>query len=116
MLLVAWLMSYDRRRVPWRLVAAGLALQGVFGVLVLKTGPRAAGSSRRSALLVNRVLDFVVEGARFVFGYLRGLRAARRACRRRRACRSSPSSVLPTIIFVSSLMSVLYYLGVMQGS
>ena len=36
---IAWLLSYDRRRVPWRLVGAGLALQATFGVLVLKTKP-----------------------------------------------------------------------------
>lgn len=112
MLLIAWLMSYDRKRVPWRLVAAGLALQGVFGVLVLKTGP-GRWFFEKIGLLVNRVLEFVVAGARFAFGYLvdfvppPGIPPEA----------NTPIfafRVLPTIIFVSSLMSVLYYLGLMQ--
>ena len=36
---IAWLASYDRRRIRWRLVGAGLALQTVFGLLVLKSTP-----------------------------------------------------------------------------
>ena len=35
---IAWLLSSDRRRVPWRLVGVGLALQLFFGLLVLRTG------------------------------------------------------------------------------
>jgi CNT family concentrative nucleoside transporter len=112
MLLIAWLMSYDRKRVPWRLVGAGLALQGVFGVLVLKTGP-GRWFFEKVGLLVNRLLDFVVDGARFAFGYLvdftppAGVPAEA-------GLPVFAFRVLPTIIFVSSLMSVLYYLGVMQ--
>ena len=36
---LAWLLSYDRRRVPWRLVGMGLLLQASFGLLVLKSTP-----------------------------------------------------------------------------
>ena len=36
---LAVLLSYDRRRINWRLVGIGLALQFVFGLIVLKTGP-----------------------------------------------------------------------------
>jgi CNT family concentrative nucleoside transporter len=34
---LAVLMSYDRKRINWRLVASGVAIQVVFGLLVLKT-------------------------------------------------------------------------------
>jgi CNT family concentrative nucleoside transporter len=121
---LAWLLSYDRRRIPWRLVAAGLALQATFGVLVLKTRPgrwffEAVGG------VVNGLLGFTAEGARFLFGSLvqatvpvgapapgggldgsLGLVASTGAV--------FAFGVLPTIIFFSSLMSVLYHLGVMQ--
>src|SRR5712691_10248092 len=97
---LAWLMSAQRRRVNWRLVAMGLLLQFAFAWLTLKTEP---GQLLFDALgrLFSRVLDFVDAGASFVFGpefknYYFAFR------------------VLPTIIFFSSLMSVLYYLGVMQ--
>ena len=36
---LAWLLSYDRKRVPWRLVGMGLLLQASFGLLVLKSTP-----------------------------------------------------------------------------
>jgi CNT family concentrative nucleoside transporter len=121
---LAWLLSYNRRRIPWRLVAAGLALQATFGVLVLKTTPgrwffEGVGG------VVNGLLGFTAEGARFVFGNLiqatvpvgapqagggldgtMGLVASTGAL--------FAFGVLPTIIFFSSLMSVLYHLGVMQ--
>jgi CNT family concentrative nucleoside transporter len=124
LLALAWLLSYDRRRIPWRLVAAGVALQAAFGVLVLKTRPgrwffEAVGA------VVSGLLGFTAEGARFVFGSLvqptvpvgtplagggldttMGLVASTGAL--------FAFGVLPTIIFFSSLMSVLYHLGVMQ--
>ena len=121
---LAWLLSYDRRRIPWRLVAAGVALQATFGVLVLKTTPGRwffEGVGR----VVNGLLAFTAEGARFLFGSLIqatvpvgapqpsggldttvGLVASTGAL--------FAFGVLPTIIFFSSLMSVLYHLGIMQ--
>ena len=97
---LAWLMSTHRRRFPWRVVLIGLVLQFTFAVLTLRTVP---GRLLFDALgeLFTKILDFVDEGSRFVFGaeYTQHYFAFR---------------VLPTIIFFSSLMSVLYYLGVMQ--
>jgi CNT family concentrative nucleoside transporter len=112
MILIAWLMSYDRKRVSWRLVAAGLALQGVFGVLVLKTGP-GRWFFDVVGRFVNRLLDFVVDGARFAFGYLVDF-APPAGIPPEAGLPVFAFRVLPTIIFVSSLMSVLYYVGVMQ--
>ncbi len=37
MLGIAVLLSYDRKRINWRLVATGLGLQTLFGLIVLKT-------------------------------------------------------------------------------
>lgn len=112
MLLLAYLISYDRRHIRWRLVGAGLMLQAAFGILVLKTAP-GRWFFERIGEAVNRVLLFVVEGARFAFGFLADGTVP---------AGISPEAgsavfafrVLPTIIFVSSLMSVLYYMGVMQ--
>lgn len=97
---LAWLMSSQRWRVNWRLVAMGLLLQFGFAWLTLKTGP---GRELFAALglLFSKVLDFVDAGSVFVFG--KGFQNYYFAFK-----------VLPTIIFFSSLMSVLYYLGVMQ--
>jgi CNT family concentrative nucleoside transporter len=121
---IAVLLSYDRRRIDWRLVGVGLLLQVLFGLLVLKTG---AGRYffDRVGDIVTGLLGFQEEGARFVFGNLvqhtvpvgtpnpdgtldtsAGYLAATGGY--------FAFNVLPTIIFFSSLMSVLYYLNVMQ--
>ena len=112
MLAIAYLISYNRRAINWRLVATGVGLQAAFGILVLKT-PQGRWFFERVGDMVNGVLGFVVEGARFAFGFL--------------ADGTIPAGippeagsaifafrVMPTIIFVSSLMSVLYYMGIMQ--
>ncbi|MGE3778755.1 MAG: NupC/NupG family nucleoside CNT transporter [Pirellulaceae bacterium] len=96
---LAWLLSSHKRLFPWRLVAAGLALQFVLAFLILKT---------RTGLrvfqwignLFTALLGFVDAGSEFVFGKFSEFHFA--------------FQVLPTIIFFSSLMSVLYHLGVMQ--
>ncbi len=121
---IAWLLSYDRRRVPWRLVGAGLLLQTTFGVLVLKTAP-GRWFFERVGDVVNRLLAFSGEGSRFIFGNLVdntvpvGLPGAGNTLDTTAGLVASTGSlfafgVLPTIIFFSALTSVLYYLGVMQ--
>ena len=118
LLAIAWLFSNNRTRVNWRLVGTGLLIQVTFGVLVIKGAdlggifgplgwPKEFFGYIAEGFVV--VLGFTTEGARFVFGNLA----------------LSPGTsdslgfyfafqVLPTIIFFSCLMSVLYYLGVMQ--
>jgi CNT family concentrative nucleoside transporter len=118
MLFLAWLMSYNRKAINWRLVASGIGLQVLFGVVVLKT---AAGRTVFQWIgdLVTALLGFQEQGARFVFGNLvqhtvpvtgDGATAGMVA----QTGSYFAFNVLPTIIFFSSLMSVLYYLGVMQ--
>lgn len=113
MLAIAWLISYDRRRIPWRLVGTGLLLQASFGVIVLRTAP-GRWFFAFVGEVVSGVLEFVVAGARFLFGYLvdfslpAGIDPAAGGT-------AFAFKVLPTIIFFSSLMSVLYYVGAMQA-
>jgi CNT family concentrative nucleoside transporter len=81
-------------------------------VLVLKTRP-GRWFFEKAGAVVNGILGFVVEGARFVFGYLVDL-----AIPAGIPATAGPTVfafyVLPTIIFVSALTSVLYYMGVLQ--
>ena len=62
---LAVLLSADRRRIDWRLVGMGLALQAVFGVIVLKT---AVGQAFFDTVgrAVTGLLRFQEAGARFV--------------------------------------------------
>jgi CNT family concentrative nucleoside transporter len=121
---LAWLLSYDRRRVPWRLVGMGLLLQAGFGVLVLRSTP-GRWFFERVGGVVNGLLAFSSEGARFIFGNLVGNTVPvgvpgpsdsldTSAGYVAHTLSSFAFGVLPTIIFFSSLMTVLYYLGVMQ--
>ena len=108
LLLIAWAFSTDRRRIRWRTVAWGTGLQLVFALLILKTQPGEVFFDF-CGRAVNRLLAFQYEGAQFVFNALA-------------IPPGQPGStgfyfafqVLTTIVFFSSLISVLYYLGVMQ--
>ena len=98
---LAWAMSSHKRVIPWRVILGGTALQFLFAFLTLKTAPGLWLFSRIGDFFTE-VLDFVDVGSSFVFG---------------EAFREHffAFKVLPTIVFFSSLMSVLYYLGVMQA-
>jgi len=121
---LAVLLSYDRKKIDWRLVASGLALQASFGFLVLKTG---VGRSvfNFAGRAITGLLGFQEQGARFVFGNLVqstvpvGLPGPGGSLDATAGFVANTGAffafnVLPTIIFFSSLMSVLYYLGIMQ--
>lgn len=98
---LAWLLSKHRTRVPWRVVGWGIALQVTFGVLVMKTD---AGLWVFSVLndVVLALLGFTAKGTEFIFGELASERF------------TIAINVLPTLIFFSALMTMLYHLGVMQ--
>ncbi len=97
---LAWLLSENKRRFPWRVVLIGTALQFVLAVLILNTTP-----GRLVFVGIGAAFDWVTElsdqGSIFVFG--EGFKEHFFAFK-----------VLPTIIFFSSLAAMLYYLGVMQ--
>jgi len=118
MVALAWLLSHDRKRVNWRLVGSALSLQLVFSLIVLKTDI-GRGVFAYVGGLIEKLIGFQSEGARFVFGNLvqssvpvtgEGISAGVVA----QTGAFFAFSVLPTIIFFSALMSVMYYLGVMQ--
>jgi len=100
MMLLAWSVSLHRRRMNWRLIFSGVALQFVFALLILRTS---AGHAvfQMARLIVAKVLSFSDAGAAFIFG--EGFREHYFAF-----------SVLPTIIFVSAVMALLFHWGVMQ--
>jgi concentrative nucleoside transporter, CNT family len=134
---IAWLFSEDRRRFPWRVVTWGIALQLVFGFLVLYWEPGSRFFLKLNDVF-NALLSFSREGAVFVFNAMGSADATGEIPLTlkeylTRLGQSSPDpliqraiatgtvpgfffafQVLTTIIFFSALLSVLYYLGVMQ--
>lgn len=104
---ICWLISTDRKKINWTLVAWGMALQLIFGVLVLNTGPGRWFFSQLNDG-ANALLGFTNEGTKFLFGsFVTGQIEAPMI--------NFAFNVLPTIIFISALMTVGYHLGIMQA-
>lgn len=96
---LAWLLSENRRRFPWRIVASGMALQLLFGWLMLRTK---SGETFFAWLdkAFRRLLSFADEGMVFVFGKTDAPVVA--------------LIITGSIILVSALSSLLYHFGVLQ--
>ncbi|MBA4150215.1 MAG: Na+ dependent nucleoside transporter domain protein [Verrucomicrobia bacterium] len=109
---LAWACSLNRKKFPWRTVASGLALQLIFGWLILKTSTGKAFFNSFQEF-VTRLLSFANEGARMVFGPLANGPLL--------AEKWGPENafifvvtVTATIILVSALSSMLYHFGILQ--
>ncbi|MEM6473098.1 MAG: Na+ dependent nucleoside transporter N-terminal domain-containing protein, partial [Planctomycetota bacterium] len=104
--LLAWLVSSNRTRFPLRVVVGGLLLQLGLAFLVLKTaGGQFAFKAIGDAFTL--VMKSVDAGSGFLFtGPDEGFSES--------ILMTFAFGVLPTVIFFSSLMSILYYLRVMQ--
>ncbi|HEU0153537.1 MAG TPA: nucleoside transporter C-terminal domain-containing protein [Arenimonas sp.] len=104
LLFIAWLFSNNRGAVDWRLVLTGISLQIGFAALVLLVpGGRDVFNWLGDGFV--RILSFVGEGSKFIFGNLMNTETYGFIF---------AFQVLPTIIFFAALMGVLYHLGVMQ--
>lgn len=103
-LALAFALSSNRRSIRPRLLLWGLGLQFVFAFIVLKTD--FGRLFQIASLAVNALLQYAEEGSKFLFGPL--------------GEQTGPYGVifafqvLPIVIFIASLFSILYYLGVMQ--
>ena len=101
---IAVLLSTDRRAIRMRVVGAAFALQAAIAVIVLYWGPgRAALAGASSG--VSALLGYAKAGTDFLFGPLASPTVGGN---------SFAIAALPVIIFFASLVSILYYLGVMQ--
>lgn len=101
---IAWAVSTDRRRFPWRIVAWSLALQAVFALIVLRS-PWGTAALSAVADAVDLALRQANAGIDLVFGPLAD---------RERFGVILAVSALPTIVYVASVFSVLYHLGLLQ--
>ncbi len=112
MVFFAWLMSSHKKKVDFRVVVGGLLLQFVFAILILKTTPGQM-AFRSLGDFFQHILSFVDEGSAFLFNiYPRN--SEETLPETYILWRSFAFGILPTIIFFSSLMSILYHVGLMQ--
>jgi len=114
---IAFLFSANRRKIDWRLVGVGILLQLTFAIFVLKIPGGELVFNALSRFFVT-IINFTFEGAEFVFGILSSQANMEKVLPGELQNRGFgflfAFQVLPTIIFFSSLMSVLYHLGIMQ--
>ena len=101
---LAFLLSTDRKKINWRTVLSGVGLQVFLGLIILKTdmGQQFFQGAKN---VFTGILSYTNSGSEFIFGSLMD---------GKKHGFIFFTMVLPTIIFTSSLMSVLYHLGVMQ--
>ena len=111
---LAYVISNDRNKIDKKLIFWGISLQLFFALLILKV-PGGKFVFNSIDIFIKKILDFSVEGSKFLFDNLAddslyfpndgswpgfGFQFA--------------FLVLPTVIFFSSIMSVLYHIGFMQ--
>jgi CNT family concentrative nucleoside transporter len=112
LLLLAFLCSEDRRRIPWRTVASGVGLQIAFALLLIGIpGANAAMFWLNDA--ANALNTATLTGTQFVFGYLGGGAPA--------FAETHPGAsfilafqALPLVLTISALASLLFHWGVLQ--
>lgn len=108
---LAYLWSNNRKAINYRVVFTGLGLQLALAVFILKV-PLGQDIFFWLGRAINKLLDFSMEGGRFIFGDLMKITEI------------LPPSVarggvflfilLPTIIFICVLVTMAYHVGLMQ--
>lgn len=104
LLAVAFVLSSNRKHIRWRVVGAAFALQAGIAVLVLyiPAGKRVIETMSQG---VSNLLGYAQAGIDFLFGPI---------AKPEIGGNSFAIAALPVIIFFASLISILYYLGIMQ--
>nr|WP_287836517.1 NupC/NupG family nucleoside CNT transporter [Halomonas sp.] len=101
---IALIFSYDRKSIRLRTVLGAFAIQAGIGAFVLYV-PFGQAVLQTISAGVSQVLVFANDGIGFLFGGLSDVENVGFVF---------AIKVLPVIIFFSSLIAVLYYLGIMQ--
>lgn len=112
LLFIAWLLSENRRKISLRVVLAGVVLQIVLALLLVKLPPVTS-----ALLFLNRVVDALQRatdaGTGFVFGYLGGAPPP--------FAEIHPGAgfilafrALPLVLVISALATLLFYWGILQ--
>ena len=104
---IAYAMSENRKEINRRTVLWGLGLQFIFAVLILKT-PIGKPIFSNLDKIISKLISFSDMGSNFVFGsQVQGIGF-------HPALESLAFRLLPTIIFFSALISILYHYRLIQ--
>ena len=105
---IAYLLSNNKKNIDFRLIIWGLGLQLFFGIFILIT-PFGKPIFTWCDNAINKLLSFSSEGSLFLFGSF-----TTEPKEMLPGVINFAFQVLPTVIFFSALMAVLYNLGIMQ--
>lgn len=111
-LFIAFLMSNNKKAINLKTVSVGLLLQFSLAIFILKV-PLGKAIFAQIGFFIQKILDFALEGANFVFGPLTNNPA------RMTELFGSKSFIfalqlIPALIFMMILVNILYYYGIMQ--
>ena len=100
---IAYLFSYDRKRIDWKLVGGGLLIQLVLALSILYI-PIVGSLFKSLGIIFVKLMDFTSAGLDFLLGPY--------------ASKSAGFSFLlhslPIVVFFSALVSIFYYWGIIQ--
>ena len=101
---ISWLLSSAKSFIKWRLILTGIAVQVLIALAILYV-PFVGSLFSFIGKLFIKILDSAQAGSVFLFGDL---------AKSERLGVIFALQILPTIIFFSALMSVMFYLGIIQ--
>lgn len=127
MILIAFLLSNNKKRINWRLVAIGTGIQFAFAFMILKLEVGRLFFEAANNVII-KILSFSIEGSRFLFGNLvtqnipvgipTGDSPAFSPLNLNGSWAHTGAifafSILPTIIFFSALTAALYHLRILE--
>ncbi len=112
MVCIAWMISLNRKKFPWRTVLWGIGLQFALALLILKT-PWGAALFEFAGKVIQKLIQFSGEGTKFVFGPM--------ADGDLLSEKFGPGNsvifavlVTGTVVIVASLSSLFYHWGILQ--
>ena len=97
---LSFLISLDKKNIPWKTVIIGLSIQLIIGISILKV-PVIKNIFEKIANTFITVIESTIEGTSFLFGSL---------LNKDNNEYIFALNVLPVIIFFSALTSILYYM------
>ena len=104
LIFISFLLSNNRKAISWKAASFGLLIQLILAIGVLKI-PFVQAIFEFAGKIFVKILDFTMEGTKFLFGDLVSLDNFGNVF---------VFAILPTVIFFAALTSVLFYFGIIQ--
>jgi CNT family concentrative nucleoside transporter len=112
MIALAWAISFNRKKFPWRTVIWGVGLQFVLALLILRT-PWGAKLFEFAGKVVQKLIQFSTDGTKFVFGPLADSEILGKTFGPEHGLVFA-ILVTGTVVIVSALSALFYHWGILQ--